>query len=100
MGITRTSVGACSGLPQPCQLWHRTPGTDGATYVILFNPNAVGTGNASFGFHYADVGLPAQASASIRDLWAHADLGSFTGAYTTALDIQPHEARTLKVTPT
>ena len=98
MGITRTLTSACSGLPLPCELWHRTPGSDGATYAVLYNPNAVGSGNASFGFQFADVGL-AGITATVRDLWLHQDLGHFSGSYTTEADILPHEARALKITP-
>ena len=47
---------------------------------------------------WADVGLAGTARAAVRDLWAHADLGTFTGAYT-ASAIAPHESRVLKIAP-
>ena len=99
MGIVRVRRAAC-GLPVDCEVWARPadPNTN-VHYVILFNPNAVGTANASFSFTWADAGIPAGTSAVVRDLWKHADLGTFSGGYATAADIAPHEARTLKVTP-
>ena len=74
------------------------------SYVILYNPNNLAGGvnsgpNVSFSFNWADVGLPAGAAATVRDVVSHKDLGTFTGSYTSGADIQPHEARTLKVTP-
>ena len=107
MGIVRVSSGAC-GFPQPlnksCELWHRPAGADGAHHVILFNPNDLATGplsgpNVSYSVAWSDIGLPSNAAASVRDLWLHKDLGTYTGSYN-AVDIQPHEARTLKVTLT
>ena len=98
MGAVRISTGACGGTA-PCELWARAPGTDKAYYVIMYNPNAAGSRNVSFSFTWAAIGLPAGAQATVRDLWAHKDLGSFTGSYATAADIAPHEARTLKVSP-
>jgi alpha-galactosidase len=109
MGLVRIATGPCGGgapaPPLPCETWARPPGDDGAHYVLLFNPNdptnaadpASGP-NATLTVSWAALGLPAGSSAAVRDLWAHADLGSFTGGYTGAA-ILPHEARTLKVTP-
>ena len=103
IGITRLSQAPCGGGgggggALPCQLWHRAPGSDGSHYVVLYNPNARGGANVSFGFSFAELGLPATATVALRDVWAHSELGAFTGAYTSPADIQPHEARALRVT--
>ena len=105
MGIVRVSTFACdyaTPLQKQCELWHRAPGSDGSHYVILYNPNDLINGplsgpNVTITVKWTDIGLPSSTSAAVRDLWAHADLGSFTGSFT-AQGVQPHEARTLKVT--
>ena len=97
MGIVQVSTAAC-GRAANCELWHRAPGTDKSDYVILFNPNANTTAPTGFSVRFADVGIAAGASVAVRDVWAHKDLGVYTGSYTTAADIVPHEARTLRLT--
>ena len=107
MGIVRVNTGAC-GFPEPlnksCELWHRPPGSDGSHYVLLFNLNDLSSSgppsgpNVSYSVQWADIGLPPSSQAIVRDLWAHADLGTFSGSYT-AKGIQPHEARALKISP-
>ena len=100
MGAVRVRSAACAPASSAqCQVWHRAPGADGVHYVILYNPNAVGSGNVSFSFTWADAGLTQGTQARVRDMWRHADIGTFTNSYTTAVDIAPHEARALKVTP-
>jgi alpha-galactosidase len=97
MGLVYVRPAACGGA-QPCEVWVRPPGADGNHFAILFNPNAVGSPPVSITLEWADLGgLAPGATARVRDLWRHADLGSFTGSYTTAADVAPHEARTLKV---
>jgi len=96
MGLVYLRSADC-GAPLQCEVWARPAGGDGAHHAVLFNPNAPGSANASITLQWADLGLPAAAAASVRDLWLHADLGSFTGAYTTAADVAPHEARALRI---
>jgi alpha-galactosidase len=71
------------------------PLADGSVGVILFNRGA-STVKITANFH--DIGLSNSATAKIRDLWAHQDLGSFTGSYTAS--INTHASVTLRVTPT
>ena len=47
---------------------------------------------------WAELGLPAGASAGVRDLWARADLGAFTGQFT-AQAVESHGAAMVRVTP-
>ncbi len=44
---------------------------------------------------WADLELPEGQAMKVRDLWAHKDLGQFTGSV--ALNVQPHECRMLLV---
>lgn len=105
MGLVRVSQFACayaSPLPKQCELWHRPPGPDGAHYVVVFNPNDLASGpasgpNVTVSFDFTALGLPSGTSATVRDLWAHKDIGTFTGAYA-APAVQPHEGRPLKLT--
>jgi alpha-galactosidase len=90
--------GSGGGLTQPCQLWHRTNST-GAHFVVVYNPNnATTAGGVAFTFAQAAASLPADAPVAARDLWAHADLGSFTGGMGVG-DLGPHEARALQLVP-
>lgn len=98
MGVVYVRDAACGGAV-PCEVWARPPGADGAHYAILFNPNALNTTPVAIAMTWADLGLAASVQADVRDLWAHRDLGSFTGAYATAADVAPHEARALKIAP-
>jgi hypothetical protein len=52
------------------------------------------------GFKFSSVGWPAGTAAHVRDLWAHADLGTFTDAYpqTGAVTVAPHETQVFRVT--
>lgn len=52
--------------------------TDHSVAVALYNPEDVaGTGSVDFSL----LGWPADMSATVRDLWAHKDLGKVTGSY-------------------
>ncbi len=48
---------------------------------------------------WSDIGFPIDHSATIRDLWAHQDLGVFTGNYTSP-KIDPHAVMMLNITLT
>jgi alpha-galactosidase len=105
MGVVRLATVACAPAQlAPCELWHRAPGADGAHYVLLYNPNDLAGGpgsgpNVTITLDLGAVpGLPAGASVRVRDLWAHADLPTATGAVV-AGGVQPHEARALRLAP-
>ena len=48
---------------------------------------------------WSDIGFPVGHSATVRDLWAHQDLGVFTGNYTSP-KIDPHAVMMLNITLT
>jgi hypothetical protein len=71
--------------------------SDGSVAVALYNENDA---PATLGVQFTGLGWPAGTAASVRDLWAHADLGVFTGAYPAAggVSVAPHETRLLRLT--
>ena len=70
--------------------------TSGQYAVLLLNRLAL---PATITANWSDLGLVANSSASVRDLWAHQDLGLFTGSYTSP-GIPPHGSMMLQVTGT
>jgi alpha-galactosidase len=73
------------------------PLRDGSVAVVLFNRNdSLLAPNITA--KWEDIGLPAGAKATVRDLWKHADQGSFTGSYT-AHALAPRSSVTLRITP-
>jgi alpha-galactosidase len=87
------------------------PLSGGAAAVILFNRNTVAaniTANwcESKSLHLmfclsdsprSDLGLSPSASMQVRDLWAHSNVGTFTGSYTAT--VQPYGVVFVKLTP-
>ena len=73
------------------QVWMSNPGS-GFVYVALYNfngfPDRVDVRWSDLGFNNAT---------AVRDLWAQADLGAFSGGFSAM--IAPHGSRLLKVTP-
>lgn len=57
-----------------------------------------GTVAANVSCTWIELGLGAGVSAVVRDLWERTDLGTFTGVYT-ALNVEPHGAVLVRVTP-
>jgi len=75
------------------EIWAR-PLSDGGRAVILFNR---GTTESAIGVAWEQIAYPNHLSAKVRDLWAHKDLGAFTGGYSTK--VAGHSAVMLKVLP-
>jgi alpha-galactosidase len=75
------------------EIWAR-PLSDGGRAVVLFNR---GTSESEIGVTWEQIAYPNHLSAKVRDLWAHKDLGAFTGGYSTK--VAPHSAVMLKVLP-
>ena len=73
----------------PLEVWAK-PLADGSYAVGLFNRSE---SPAPVTLELKDIGI--SGSAQIRDLWAHRDLGSFTGSYT--VTVAKHGAAMLKV---
>jgi len=56
---------------------------DGGRAVILLNR---GSSQHEITVIWEDIGYPNHLSAAVRDLWAHKDLGSFTGKFSAPVD--------------
>jgi len=71
----------------------------GSRAVVLFNRHAAGTQYpiSNITVTWKDLGLDSDAEATVRDLHAEKDLGTFAESFTGAVDI--HDARILRVTP-
>ena len=77
------------------EVWSKELTGTNTRAVALFNR---GSSNASITVQWSDIGLPAGA-ATVRDLWAHSDLGSFNDSYT-AENVQSHVVVMLKIVST
>jgi alpha-galactosidase len=86
-------VALFNALPAPASGRRGGPGTNASTNAPAVDPAA--TQPRSVSVSLADLGF--SGSAKVRDLWAHKDLGSFTGAF--AADISPHGAGLYRVQP-
>jgi alpha-galactosidase len=75
------------------EVWVK-PLSGGARAVLLFNR---GKDAVDFGVTWAQLGLPANKRAKVRDLWAHRDVGRRSGFYTAT--VEPHGVVMLKVQP-
>jgi hypothetical protein len=73
------------------QVWY-SRNADGSLNVALFN---LGTAPATVTAPFASLGV--SGSATVRDLWAHQDLGSLSGQFSATLPA--HGSRLLKVVP-
>ncbi|HEX8536702.1 MAG TPA: NPCBM/NEW2 domain-containing protein, partial [Cystobacter sp.] len=76
------------------QVWSKKLSGSGARAVVLFNRSAA---SASITASWRDLGLTS-ANASVRDLWARADRGSFSNSYT--ISVPSHGVVMLKVVGT
>jgi alpha-galactosidase len=74
------------------EVWSKDLSVANTRAVALFNR---GSGNASITVRWSEIGLPSGA-ASVRDLWSHMDLGSFTDSYT-AENVAGHSVVMLKI---
>jgi alpha-galactosidase len=74
------------------QVWSKTLSGTNARAVVLLNRGAAA---ASITVQWSALGIPAGA-ATVRDLWGHSDLGSFSGSYT-ATSVASHGVVMLKV---
>ena len=74
--------------------------SDGSAAIALYNQNDA-PASLSIDFAALGGGWGAGTVAHARNLWAHADLGAFTGRYpaTGGVDVAPHEAHMVRLTP-
>jgi alpha-galactosidase len=80
---------------QNLQVWSKTLSGTNARAVALFNR---GDASASITVQWSMLGIPA-GNASVRDLWAHDELGTFQDSFT-ASTVPSHGVVMLKVTST
>jgi hypothetical protein len=73
------------------------PLSGGSQAVVLLN--RADSGSSEITVNWTDIGFPVDHSAVVRDLWAHQDLGVFTGNYTSP-KIDPHAVMMLNITLT
>ena len=78
------------------EVWSKEMSGTNTRAVALFNRND--SGSASIAVQWSQIGIPTGA-ATVRDLWAAKDLGSFTGSYT-ATGVASHTVVMLKVVST
>ncbi len=77
------------------EVWSKNLEGTNRRAVALFNR---GNGSQAMTVQWSDIGIPAGA-ATVRDLWAHQDLGSFTGSYT-ADNVEGHSVVMLEIEST
>lgn len=77
------------------QVWSKKLSGTNTRAVVLFNR---GGSAASITVQWSSIGIPAGA-ATVRDLWSHADLGTFNNSYT-ASSVPSHGVAMLKITST
>jgi alpha-galactosidase len=75
------------------EVWAKTL-NDGSRAVILFNR---GTSENEVSVSWETIGYPSHIPAKVRDLWAHKDVGSFTGSY--SAKVGSHSVVMVKITP-
>ncbi len=87
--------GLCLTVQQELEVW-AGPLSNNSHAVVLLNRGSIGSELISF--KWTDIGIPADRAATVRDLWARKDLGTFTGSFRSQ-NIDPHSVMMLKVTP-
>jgi alpha-galactosidase len=75
------------------EVWSK-PLSDGSRAVILFNR---GTSEGDVSVSWEEIAYTGHLPAKVRDLWAHKDLGKFTGSY--SANVAPHSVVMVKITP-
>ena len=95
IAVDQDSLGAV-GRPVATDVYAKPLGnfTSGQYAVLLLNRSGI---PANLTVNWRDVGLVIDSSTTVRDLWAHADLGSFSGGFT-ASNVPSHGSVMLKVT--
>jgi alpha-galactosidase len=73
------SITARGGIVAHTEVWSKEL-QDGNRAVILFN-RGDGPGPMEISVTWNQIGYPDHLSAEVRDLWAHKDLGKFTGSF-------------------
>ena len=86
----------CLTVSHELEVW-AGPLTGGSQAVVLLNRS--GGDSEQITVNWTDIGFAADRAATVRDLWAHQDLGIFTGGFTSPKLIS-HAAMMLNITLT
>ncbi len=86
----------CLTVPLELEIW-AGPLSGGSQAVVLLNRGD--SNNEQITVQWTDIGFSVDHSAVVRDLWAHKDLGIFTGNYTSQ-KIASHGVMMLNITLT
>ena len=84
----------CLTVPLELEVW-AGPLSGGSQAVVLLNRGD--SNNDQITVRWTDIGFPADHAATVRDLWAHEDLGVFTGNYTSPM-LGAHAVMMLNIT--
>jgi alpha-galactosidase len=91
-GVQGTRVSIAQGVDGNLEVWCKLLGTGLTTKaVVLFNRSST---NASITVNWSDISLQ-PGNATVRDLWARTDLGTFVNAYSAV--VPTHGAELLKI---
>jgi hypothetical protein len=93
--VKNKHTGLCLTAQQEIEIW-AGPLSNNSQAVVLLNRGNIGSEPITV--KWTDIGLPADKSATVRDLWARKDLGTFTGSFTSE-NITAHSVAMLKITP-
>ena len=94
-GTMRSKInGECFTIQPELGTW-AGPLLGGSQAVVLFNRGD--NDSEEITVKWTDIGFPANRSATVRDLWAHQNLGIFTGNYTSP-KIDSHAVMMLNIT--
>jgi hypothetical protein len=86
--------GECLTIEQEIEIW-AAPLNGGSQAVLLLNRGS--SGSEPVTVNWTTIGFPADHSATVRDLWARKDLGTFTGSFTSS-NINFHSVMMLNIT--
>ncbi len=90
------SSNECLTVPWELETW-AGPLSGGSKAVVLLNRGD--SNDDQITVRWNDIGFPVDHPAMVRDLWAHKDIGVFTGHYTSP-KIDSHAAMMLNITLT
>jgi hypothetical protein len=94
--IRSKPIGQYLTIKPEVEIW-AGPLSGGSQAVVLLN--RAENGSEAITVKWSDIGFPVDHPALVRDLWAHQDLGVFTGTYTSP-KIDPHAVMMLNITLT
>jgi hypothetical protein len=81
--------------PGALEVWSAPLSASSGSYaVVLFNRSPA---NSTITANWTDLGLNPSAQYAVRDLWAHADLGTFSGSFSAL--VPTHGVSAVKLTP-